>query len=153
MGENKTSEQDKNPVCEYARFMHDLTNTLDDQLDEDPNNTLFAKFARGDIKLDESSIVFQDDRALAFKDIDPQAPNHFVIISKKIPIGQLHHLNDSSQGEELGYLLYVAGVVAQQQHCTEGYRLVINQGLRAQQSINYLHIHMLSGRDFHWPPG
>ena len=55
--------------------------------------------------------------------------------------------------EELGYLLYTAGVVAKKLNLEEGYRLVINQGVKAQQSVNYLHVHLLSGREFTWPPG
>jgi histidine triad (HIT) family protein len=74
------------------------------------------------------------------------------LISKKIAIGQVHEASESDS-VELGYLMYTAGVVAKKLNLEDGYRLVVNQGLNAQQSVNYLHIHLLSGRKFTWPPG
>ena len=120
------------------------------KLDQKPDETLFGKFASGELK--PSKIVYEDDRVLAFEDIDPQAPVLYVIISKVAKIGQVHNAQ-TSDISELGYLLYTAGEIAKQQHCLEGYRLVINQGLQAQQSVNYVHVHMLAKRQFHWPPG
>jgi histidine triad (HIT) family protein len=114
-----------------------------------PRDTLFAKMARGEIK---PKIIYEDDRALVFEDINPVAPTHLLIISKKLELGLLH-LANASDAEELGYLFLVAGKIAKEHNLLEGYRLVINQGLNAQQSINYLHIHLLSGRKFTWPPG
>ncbi|KAL9643336.1 hypothetical protein ABK040_014791 [Willaertia magna] len=118
-------------------------------LEVDPSETLFAKFARGDLNCAK---VYEDDKSLVFKDIAPQAPVHFLIISKTVQIGNCHSAT-VEDATALGHLLYVAGLVAKQENLLDGYRLVINNGVNAQQSVNYLHIHMMAGRKFKWPPG
>lgn len=96
---------------------------------------------------------------MAFRDINPVAPIHVLLISKTVPIGQLDKLDDSDPkvAAAMGHLLVAAGKVAKilnvaDEH-KEGYRLVINQGLHGQQSVNYLHIHFFAGCHCSWPPG
>jgi len=84
--------------------------------------------------------------------VSPHAPTHLLIIPKKLAVGQVHNAQPSD-ANELGQLLLTAGEVAKKLDLLDGYRLVINQGLNAQQSVNYLHVHLLSGRKFTWPPG
>ena len=103
-----------------------------DHLAVPPSETLFAKFARGELN---TAKVYEDDKVLAFKDINPQAPAHFLIISKELVIGNVHSAQESDVNA-LGRLLYVAGLVAKQEDLLDGYRLVINSGIHGQQSIN-----------------
>jgi histidine triad (HIT) family protein len=88
----------------------------------------------------------------AIKDINPQAPTHLLLLPKKAQIGRVQYA-DEKDAETLGKLFIAAGKIAKQHNLEEGYRLIVNQGERAQQSVNYLHVHLLSGRDFDWPPG
>jgi histidine triad (HIT) family protein len=115
----------------------------------EPDNTLFAKMIRGEIKVDP---IYQDDDVYVIKDINPQAPTHLLLLPKKAKIGRFQYAQESD-AETLGKLFIVAGKLAKQHGLEDGYRLVINQGQQAQQSVNYLHVHLLSGRQFHWPPG
>ncbi len=97
-------------------------------------------------------IVFEDERAIAFEDINPQAPTHSLVIPKK----HIESLNSlSSEDEELvGYLLAVAAKIAKQKGIDEiGYRTVINTNIQAGQTVYHLHIHLLGGRIMRWPPG
>ncbi|MCS7167978.1 MAG: histidine triad nucleotide-binding protein [Gemmatales bacterium] len=98
-----------------------------------------------------AKIVYEDDRCLAFHDINPQAPVHILIIPKKvIPT----HADITEEDKELlGHLHYVAAQVAQQLGLNEGYRLVLNCKEQAGQSVPHLHLHLLGGRRMHWPPG
>ena len=111
-------------------------------------NTLFQKIIDREIPAD---IVYEDDLSLVFKDINPVAPIHLLIIPKK----QIEKIADSTESEKdlLGHLMLVAGKVARQLGVEEAFRLVVNNGEGAQQSVFHLHIHLLSGREFHWPPG
>ncbi|KAF0980715.1 hypothetical protein FDP41_013198 [Naegleria fowleri] len=120
-----------------------------DHLAVNPSDTLFAKFARGELACAK---VYEDDDVLCFKDINPQAPVHFLIIPKQVQLGNVHSATENDI-QALGKLLYVAGLVAKQENLLDGYRLVINSGIHGQQSINYLHIHMIAGRHMKWPPG
>lgn len=134
------------PINKFTMSVSSITLILIQKLSsQKPEETIFAKMARGEMKPD---IVYQDDKCLVFKDINPQAPTHLLIISKEVKIGQVHEANDNDAAA-LGHLLVVAGKVAKQLKLG-GYRLVINQGTDAQQSVNYLHIHLLSGRKFTW---
>ncbi|KAL0485013.1 zinc-binding protein [Acrasis kona] len=117
--------------------------------DTPPSDTIFAKMIRGEIKVDP---VYQDDHVIVLKDINPQAPTHLLLLPKKAQIGLLRNASESD-AETLGRLLTVAGNLAKEHNLEEGYRLVINQGTKSQQSVNYLHVHLLSGRQFSWPPG
>lgn len=108
---------------------------------------LFCKMAAGEIKPD---IVFEDDRVLAFRDIHPQAPMHVLIIPKR-HVTNLNDLDDALLG---GYLLQVAAQIAGQHGYAEsGYRTVFNCNGDAGQSVHHLHLHVLAGRQMHWPPG
>ncbi|ONL97496.1 14 kDa zinc-binding protein [Zea mays] len=92
-------------------------------------------------------------QVLAFRDINPQAPTHILIIPK-VKDG----LTGLAKAEErhieiLGYLLYVAKVVAKQEGLEDGYRVVINDGPSGCQSVYHIHVHLLGGRQMNWPPG
>lgn len=109
--------------------------------------TLFSKIIQRQIPAD---IIYEDDQALAFRDINPQAPVHFLVIPKK-PIAKLSDAVDEDQAL-LGYLLLVANKVAAQEGLTD-FRLNVNNGAGASQTVFHLHIHVLGGRPFSWPPG
>jgi histidine triad (HIT) family protein len=96
-------------------------------------------------------IVYEDDRCLAFHDVNPQAPLHVLIIPRKaIATHAEIHADDR---ELLGHLHLVAARLAEQLGAGDGYRLVLNCKERAGQTVPHLHLHLLGGRDFHWPPG
>ncbi|XP_035233119.1 histidine triad nucleotide-binding protein 2, mitochondrial-like [Stegodyphus dumicola] len=88
---------------------------------------------------------------MAFRDINPQAPVHFLVIPRKI----IPTLSDASETdtELLGHLLQVAKNIAKTENLSNGYRVVINNGRDAAQSVYHLHIHILGGRQLDWPPG
>jgi histidine triad (HIT) family protein len=108
---------------------------------------LFCKMAAGEIK---PTVVYEDDLVLAFEDIQPQAPVHILIIPKR-HIATLNDLQDQAMG---GYLLQTAIRLAQQfGFATDGYRTVINCNSDGGQAVYHLHLHLLAGRQLHWPPG
>ncbi|MBP5971804.1 histidine triad nucleotide-binding protein [Brasilonema sp. CT11] len=110
--------------------------------------TIFSKIIRREIPAD---IVYEDDLALAFRDINSQAPVHILVIPKK-PIPRLA---DAESGDDalLGHLLLTAKRVAEQAGLTNGYRVVINTGPDGGQTVYHLHLHILGGRQMAWPPG
>ena len=110
-------------------------------------DTIFAKIINREIPAD---IIHEDDQALAFRDINPQAPTHFLVIPKK-PIPKLSDASAEDQAL-LGHLLLVAKQVAEEQGLTD-FRLNINNGAGASQTVFHLHVHVLGGRAFSWPPG
>ena len=112
------------------------------------SETIFAKIINKEIPAD---IVHEDELCLAFKDVNPQAPTHILIIPKK-PIAKLADTEDSDQAV-LGHLLLTARNIAGNLGCKDAYRLVINNGESAGQSVFHLHVHLLAGRPFSWPPG
>ncbi len=113
------------------------------------SDTLFSKIVRRDIPAD---IVYEDDLCLAFRDINPQAPTHVLLIPKK-PIPRLSEA-ESSDHALLGHLLLTASRVAQDLGLAEdGYRVVINNGENGGQTVYHLHLHILGGRFMAWPPG
>ena len=112
------------------------------------NDTIFAKIIRREIPAD---IVYEDDVCLAFRDINPQAPVHILVIPKKA-FEKLDAVPASEQAV-LGHLLLKAAEIARKEGHGEAYRLVINNGARAGQTVFHLHLHILAGRTFHWPPG
>lgn len=109
---------------------------------------LFQKIIDRKIPAD---IVHEDDRCLAFRDINPQAPVHVLIIPRKVI--PTHSDVQAEDRELLGHLHVVAAQLAEQLGVADGYRLVINCKERAGQSVPHLHMHLLGGRDFRWPPG
>ncbi|HVL39109.1 MAG TPA: histidine triad nucleotide-binding protein [Fimbriimonadaceae bacterium] len=108
--------------------------------------TLFTKIINREIPAD---IVYEDEHVVAFRDIDPKAPTHILIIPRQ-EIPGLAELPE--QGDHL-HILNAAKIIAEQEELTGGYRLVINQGPDAGQSVDHLHAHLLGGRQLGWPPG
>ena len=110
--------------------------------------TIFGKVISREIPAD---IVYEDERCLAFRDINPQAPTHVLLIPKK----ELARLSDATAEDEalLGHMMVVAGKIARDLGIDDAFRLVVNNGAAAGQSVFHLHLHLLAGRRFDWPPG
>jgi histidine triad (HIT) family protein len=109
---------------------------------------LFCKIAAKQIP---AKIVYEDDDVFAFEDIGPQAPTHILICPRK----HFASLDEASPEDQavLGKLQLVAAEYARRLNLLEGYRTVVNTGRGAGQSVFHLHLHLLGGRAFHWPPG
>ncbi len=111
--------------------------------------TIFAKIIAGEIPAD---IVYEDDHVLAFRDINPVAPTHILVIPRK-PVVSVAHAT-AQDSELLGRLMLAAAQVAREQGLEEGgYRLVTNIGRDGGQSVFHLHVHLIGGRQLGWPPG
>ena len=110
--------------------------------------TLFQKIIDREVDAD---IVHEDDRCIAFHDINPQAPTHILIVPKK-PIPTLDDVASEDKGL-IGHLFVVAQELAQEEGLRDGYRTVINCGDDGGQSVWHLHLHLLGGRRMEWPPG
>lgn len=111
--------------------------------------TVFKKILEGEIPAD---VVFEDSHCLAFKDVNPQAPTHILLIPKK----EIVSLDDAEPDDHavLGHLLVKASEIARKEGLAEnGYRVVINNGPGAGQTVEHLHLHILGGRSLGWPPG
>tara|TARA_B100001059_G_C17731973_1_gene526713 strand:+ start:558 stop:899 length:342 start_codon:yes stop_codon:yes gene_type:complete len=110
--------------------------------------TLFEKIINREIPAD---ILYEDELSIVIKDISPQAPTHLLIIPKKV----IPKLSDATNEDQniLGHLMLVAGKIAEQLELDETFRLVVNNGAKAGQSVFHLHLHLLSGRSLNWPPG
>ena len=110
--------------------------------------TLFEKIINREIPAD---IIYEDDLSIVIKDIQPQAPTHLLIIPKKV----IPKLSDGTEEdrETLGHLMLVAVKVADLLNLDNTFRIVINNGAKAGQSVFHLHLHLLSGRSLNWPPG
>merc|ERR1712179_227981 len=110
--------------------------------------TIFGKILRGEIP---TTFIYEDDQRVAFKDVSPQAPTHFLVIPRK----PLPTLDDASDEDEklLGHLILVARKVAAEQGLENGYRLVVNNKADGAQSVFHLHLHVMGGRQMLWPPG
>lgn len=115
---------------------------------ENAMTTLFSKIIAREIPAD---IVYEDEHCLAFRDINPQAPIHVLLIPKR----EIPKLADAAADDQalLGHLLLAAGRVARQLGVGEAFRLVVNNGAGAGQTVFHLHLHLLAGRPLHWPPG
>tara|TARA_B100001013_G_C24439467_1_gene375085 strand:- start:72 stop:413 length:342 start_codon:yes stop_codon:yes gene_type:complete len=111
-------------------------------------DTLFQKIINREIP---AEILYEDDKSLVFKDINPVAPIHFLIIPKR----QIEKAADVTQEDQslMGHLLFVASKIAKQLGVEDAFRLVVNNGKGAQQTVFHLHIHFMAGREFTWPPG
>ncbi len=109
---------------------------------------IFCKIAQGEL---QTEIIREDDQAVAFRDINSQAPTHILIIPKK----HIPTLAEASEQERglLGHLLLMARQVAEDQNLADGYRVVINNGVAAGQTVFHIHLHLMGGRAFDWPPG
>ena len=112
-------------------------------------DTVFSKIIAGEASAD---IVYEDDAAVAFKDINPVAPVHLLVVPKK-PIVSIAHADDDDV-ELLGHLLRVCRDLAAAAGLSDGgYRVVANSGSRGGQTVDHLHFHVLGGRQMSWPPG
>ncbi|MFQ5692250.1 MAG: histidine triad nucleotide-binding protein [Nitrospinota bacterium] len=113
-----------------------------------PEDCLFCKIIEGSIP---STKVHEDDRCVAIEDINPQAPTHVLVIPKKhIPTV----LDLAEEDADLvGYLHLRAAEIARERNLTDGFRLVLNCNAGAGQTVYHLHLHILGGREFRWPPG
>ena len=109
--------------------------------------TIFQQIIDGNIPADK---VFEDERAIAFRDIQPQAPIHILVIPKK-PIQSLKDASPEDK-ELLGHLLLISSKIASQQGLTN-WRTIINTGEEAGQTVFHLHLHIIGGRKLDWPPG
>ncbi|TXG48297.1 hypothetical protein EZV62_027591 [Acer yangbiense] len=128
--------------------------------------TIFDKIIAKEIS---STIVYEDEKVLAFRDINPQAPVHVLIIPKlrdgltmlgKVSVYHCYFsrlknspIAEARHGEILSHLLYTAKIVAEKEGILDGFRVVINNGPDACQSVYHLHLHVLGGRQMKWPPG
>lgn len=110
--------------------------------------TIFQKIIDREIPAD---IVFEDDKCLAFRDIDPQAPTHVLVIPKQ-PIVSVEQIA-AEDAPLLGHLWQVIRDVARQEGLDGGYRVVVNCGPDGGQAVDHLHFHILGGRQMTWPPG
>ena len=112
-------------------------------------NCLFCKILEKTIP---AKLVHEDDLAIAFEDINPQAPTHILIVPKE-HIPDIHSMKQEDR-EKIGHLFFVAQSIAVKRGLERGgYRLVINNGRDAGQAVFHIHLHLLSGRTFSWPPG
>ena len=111
-------------------------------------STLFGKIIRREIPAD---IVYEDELCLAFRDINPQAPVHVLLIPKK----EIDRVGNAKAEDQalLGHMMLTAGKIARQLGVGDAFRLVINNGAEAGQTVFHLHLHILGGRGMHWPPG
>ena len=110
---------------------------------------MFARILRGEIP---AKLLHEDEHCIAFHDVTPQAPTHFLVIPRRA----IASLDDATVADAalLGHLLVTAAKVAKQLGVAEsGSRIVINNGAGAGQTVFHLHVHVLAGRDLAWPPG
>lgn len=111
-------------------------------------STIFSKIIKREIPAD---IVYEDDLCMAFRDVNPQAPTHVLLIPKK----EIPRLVDAKAEDAalMGHLLLTANKIARQLGVGDAFRLTVNNGADAGQSVFHLHLHILAGRPFKWPPG
>jgi histidine triad (HIT) family protein len=109
---------------------------------------LFCKIIAGEIP---SKKVFEDELTYAFRDINPQAPTHVLIVPRKhiVSLAESH----AKDQELLGYLHLIAAKIAASEGLSNGFRTVINSGPDGGQTVDHLHVHLLGGRAMGWPPG
>ena len=112
-----------------------------------PQETIFSKILRGEIPCDE---IYQDEKCLVFRDIEPQAPVHFLVIPKR-PLVSLIECLEEDKGL-LGHLILIGKNIAKSKKL-KNWRTVINTGEESGQTVFHLHIHFLAGRKMSWPPG
>jgi histidine triad (HIT) family protein len=109
---------------------------------------LFCKIVEGSIP---AKLVFEDERCIAFSDINPQSPVHFLVVPRE-HVASLAHAGEEHAGL-LGHLLLAAAQIARDKGLGNGYRVLINTGADGGQTVDHLHIHVLGGRHHTWPPG
>jgi histidine triad (HIT) family protein len=111
-------------------------------------DTLFTKIINREIP---AKIIYEDDQVLAFHDIAPQAPVHFLVIPKK-PIRTLNDLTEEDKGLA-GHILFTAQRLAKELGCEDGFRVVMNCNELGGQTVYHIHMHVLGQRQMNWPPG
>ncbi|XP_033116762.1 histidine triad nucleotide-binding protein 1-like [Anneissia japonica] len=111
-------------------------------------DTIFGKIIRKEIPAD---IIYEDEQCLAFKDINPQAPVHFLVIPKR-QIAQLSKAKEEDK-QLLGHLMFIAQKVAADMKLDNGFRVVLNDGADGCQTVFHIHLHVIGGRQLSWPPG
>ncbi len=111
-------------------------------------NCLFCKIAQGEIPAEK---LYEDDDVLAFRDISPQAPTHFLVIPKKHIVSQSDITEEDDQ--LIGKFLRIGAKLAAENGIEDGFRTVINNGADAGQVVMHMHMHILGGRNMNWPPG
>ncbi len=112
-------------------------------------NCIFCKIIERKIP---SKIVFEDETVIAIEDVNPQAPVHLLVIPKR-HIPEIHSMIEADR-ELVGHLFFTAKKIADEKGLdAQGYRMVINNGAGAGQTVFHIHLHILSGRRFTWPPG
>ena len=117
-------------------------------MSQDPN-CIFCKIIAKKIP---SKIVYEDDLVTAFEDVNPQAPVHTLVVPKK-HIPEIHSMTEKDK-ELVGHLFFTAKKIAEDKGMdSKGYRMVINNGAGAGQTVFHIHLHILSGQHFSWPPG
>ncbi len=110
---------------------------------------LFCKISAGEIPAD---LVYESDHVVAFRDINPQAPTHVLIIPRK-HVATINDLNSDEDGD-IGKLFQAAATIAREQGIADdGYRVAMNCNAAAGQTVFHLHLHLLGGRQMNWPPG
>ncbi len=110
--------------------------------------TIFTKIINKEIPAD---IVYEDDLVVAFRDINPQAPTHILVVPRE-PLLNTSELTAETE-HIAGRLLKVAGDIARQEGLENGYRLILNEGTDGGQDVPHLHMHLMAGRKMGWPPG
>jgi Diadenosine tetraphosphate (Ap4A) hydrolase and other HIT family hydrolases len=112
------------------------------------SKTIFQKIIDREIP---AKIEHEDDRCIVLHDIQPQAPTHLLIVPKKL----IPRVGEATPADEalLGHLLVTAGLVAKKLNLAQGFRIVINNGPHACESVPHLHVHLIAGRQMTWPPG
>ena len=111
-------------------------------------DTIFGKIIRGELP---ATVVYEDDVCMAFRDLYPAAPMHILLIPRK-PIPRLCDATAEDQAL-LGHLMLIASKIAEQEGLGDKYRLVVNNGDGAGQTVFHLHLHIIGGRPLSWPPG
>lgn len=112
------------------------------------SDCIFCRIAAGEIP---SQKVYEDDDCLVFRDIEPVAPVHLLVIPKEHISSQVHAMEEHEA--LLGHLMRVAAEMASKEALTNGFRVVVNTGAEGGQTVHHLHLHVLGGRQMHWPPG
>ena len=110
------------------------------------DSCLFCRIVRGEIP---AKIVREDEHTVAFRDVDPKAPTHILVIPRE----HVASLDEASDPAMVGRLMLAAAEIARAEGITGGYRTVVNTGAGAGQTVFHLHLHLLGGRKLTWPPG
>ena len=112
------------------------------------SDSIFTKIKNKEIP---GNVIYEDDKCFALEDINPQAPVHILIIPHK----EIAKISDSTREDKelLGHLLLVSKTIAQKYELDNNYRLIINNGAGAGQSVFHIHVHLMGGRSLDWPPG